>query len=179
MITIPKLEPHLINHAGSALISLLKRVDLITLEQLTIDWKPLYQLHETLLYSKIESLGLIKMPQSLPNNLRGIIRAARPYFPVSTTEELMRELRPMMCPMDVTFGQAINLMELFLPTYSAWKNPELSYNLWLDELTGFWNSCGNHPSWETSVIGYKSHDLFKLETQLSNLQNLKLIRKNL
>ena len=77
VITIPELEPHLVNHVGGALHSLLKKHELIRPDQLKLEWRPLYQLHERLLYSKNEALGLIKIPQSLPNTIRFVIRAAR------------------------------------------------------------------------------------------------------
>ena len=77
VIMIPDLEPHLVNHIGGALYTLLKKRDLLTSDQLLLEWRPLYNLHERLLYSKNEALGLIKIPQSLPNTIRNLIRSAR------------------------------------------------------------------------------------------------------
>ena len=77
----------------------------------------------------------------------------RLYFPESATAEMLEEWRPLLCPLDVTFGKAMSLYEMFLPTYTAWRCPASTYQLWLQEITGFWEACGNFPSWEPPLIG--------------------------
>ena len=76
----------------------------------------------------------------------------RPYFDSCATEEMKRDWRPLLCPLDVTFGKAVNLMELFLPTLNA-TSKDTTYVIWLEEMTGFWKSCGNHPVWEQTLLG--------------------------
>jgi proteasome activator subunit 4 len=49
--------------------------------------------------------------------LRSLIKYSRPYFPLSATKEILAELRPLMCPLDVTMGKAMSYYEMFLPTY--------------------------------------------------------------
>jgi proteasome activator subunit 4 len=76
-LTIPDLEPFLVNHIGVTLHSLLKKTDLITGEQLMLDWRPLYELVERFLFSKYETLGLMKIPQSLPGTLKNVVKGCR------------------------------------------------------------------------------------------------------
>ena len=38
------------------------------------------------------------------------------YFSEESTQEMLDEWRPLMCPYDVTFGKAMFLFSLFLPT---------------------------------------------------------------
>ena len=77
----------------------------------------------------------------------------RPYFSADATQEMLAEWRPLLCPLDLTFGQAVNLMELFLPTIGAGINADNTYKVWLEEMTGFWKACGNHPVWEPALLG--------------------------
>jgi proteasome activator subunit 4 len=56
-------------------------------------------------------------PSSLDMTLRSLIKYSRPYFPLSATKEILAELRPLMCPLDVTMGKAMSYYEMFLPTY--------------------------------------------------------------
>lgn len=154
VIFIPDLEPFIVNHVGSCLVSLLKKRELISGDQLEIDWRELYTLYDTTMQSKKEALGLIKIPGSLDMTLRSLIKFSRPYFPISSTSEILSELRPLMCPLDVTMGKAMSYYEMFLPTYSvAAKYPEHTYQLWYPEFFDFWTACGNSPMWEPSLVG--------------------------
>ena len=87
------------------------------------------------------------------NSKGSCLCCCRPYFPESATAEMLEEWRPLLCPLDMTFGKAISLYEMFLPTYTAWRYPASTYQLWLPEITGFWQACGNFPAWEPPLIG--------------------------
>ena len=56
---------------------------------------------------------------SLEANLRSAIRCCRPYFPPGTTQEMLDEWRPLMCPYDVTMGKAFVYFNIFLPTFNV------------------------------------------------------------
>ena len=58
----PDLEPWLVNKAGYTLISLLKKKELIEPHELTLEWRPLYDLYERLLYSPYEPHGMLQFP---------------------------------------------------------------------------------------------------------------------
>ena len=47
---------------------------------------------------------------------RRICRPFSRYFPVSATQEMLDEWRPLLCPFDVTNIKAIHYFEYFLPT---------------------------------------------------------------
>ena len=80
------LEPFAVNHVAGALNSLLKKKELLTREDLQIEWKPLYQLYERLFHKNLESLGLIKLPNNIGPNVTSLIKFSRPYFSIDSTE---------------------------------------------------------------------------------------------
>ena len=123
------MEPGFVNHIAGALFSLLKKVELLTPEQLTLDWRPLFNLQKRFVYTKYPSLGLLNIPHSLPSNIRNVIRVCRPYFSLDATKEMMEDWRPLMCPLDVTFGEAVAHMTLFLPTNQAYISPDKTYKV--------------------------------------------------
>ena len=151
-ITTPGLEPFMVNHTAGTLTSLLSKQDLLTRHDLALEWRPLYEMYERVLHSHLESVGLIKLPTNIDQTLKKLIRFCRPYFELSATEDMLREWRPLMCPLDVTMGKAMSYFEMFLPTFTAFENPEQTYKLWFDELLGFWAACGNSPIWEPSLL---------------------------
>lgn len=80
------MEPFIINHVAGALNSLLKKRELLTRMDLLIEWKPLYELYERLFHTNIESLGLIKLPNSIGQSITSLIKYSRPYFSMDSTE---------------------------------------------------------------------------------------------
>ncbi|MEE6474292.1 hypothetical protein FKM82_010338 [Ascaphus truei] len=134
------------------LISLLKKKELLSREDLQLPWRPLYEMLERILYSKTEHLGLNWFPNSVESVLKTVVKACRPYFPDDATAEMLEEWRPLMCPFDVTMQKAISYLELFLPTSLP---PELhckGFKLWFDELMGLWVSVQNLPQWEGHLV---------------------------
>ena len=63
MLLSPELDPFLINRTANNLITLVKKRDLLTREDLQIEWKPLYELYERLFYTPYEALGMIHYPR--------------------------------------------------------------------------------------------------------------------
>ena len=88
-ITSEGLEPFIVHHIAGALNSLLKKKDLLTREDLVIEWKPLYLLYERLFHKNLESLGLIKMPNNIGPSMGALIKNCRTYFPIESTEVMV------------------------------------------------------------------------------------------
>eukprot|EP00064_Thunnus_orientalis_P007411 superscaffoldBa00000821_g7431 len=101
LVTIPRLEISMMQGLARLLINLLKKRELLSREDLELPWRPLYELHDRILFSKTEHLGLNWFPK---------------YFSESATQEMLDEWRPLFCPFDVTMQRAISYFELFLPT---------------------------------------------------------------
>ena len=85
----------------------------VLLADLELPWKPLHELVEVCLYNKYETHGLVLIPKNLENILKNAVRTCRPYFPVSSTREMLDEFRPLLCPFDVsiTVSDAMRLFD--------------------------------------------------------------------
>lgn len=63
LLKIPDLEPWVVYKVASVGVNLLRKRELILPDELTIEWKPLYELYEKLFHTSEERLGLIHIPQ--------------------------------------------------------------------------------------------------------------------
>lgn len=113
---------------------------LISSEELVLNWRPLYETYERLLFSETESLGLRFVPENLESNLSQAIRLARPHFPVEATQEMLDEWRPMLCPFSVSIQKAVTYLNLFLPTTLPPEHHNRGFKLWFDEVMQMWMS---------------------------------------
>uniref|UniRef100_A0A3Q3F4X4 Proteasome activator subunit 4a n=1 Tax=Labrus bergylta TaxID=56723 RepID=A0A3Q3F4X4_9LABR len=152
LVTIPRLEISMMQGLARLLINLLKKRELLSREDLELDWRPLYELHDRILFSKTEHLGLNWFPNSVESVLKTLVKSCRPYFSESATQEMLDEWRPLLCPFDVTMQRAISYFELFLPTTMPPELHHKGFKLWLDELISLWVSVQNLPSWEVHLV---------------------------
>ncbi|XP_039254923.2 proteasome activator complex subunit 4-like isoform X1 [Styela clava] len=154
LIAIPDIEVTLVELFISALTKLLKKRELLSRSELVIEWRPLHDLCQRILYSKNEAMGLEWFPSSIDGNLKAIIRLCAVYFPSSATQEMLDEWRPLLCPFDITVAQGLKYMELFLPTLSTTEEERSSsWKLWFDEIFTVWESIHNGPAFEAHLIG--------------------------
>uniref|UniRef100_A0A3Q2P0Y9 Proteasome activator subunit 4 n=1 Tax=Fundulus heteroclitus TaxID=8078 RepID=A0A3Q2P0Y9_FUNHE len=152
LVTIPRLEISMMQGLARLLINLLKKKELLSREDLELPWRPLYELHDRILFSKTEHLGLNWFPNSVENVLKTLVKNCRPYFSENATQEMLDEWRPLLCPFDVTMQRAISYFELFLPTTLPPELHHKGFKLWFDELINLWVSVQNLPSWEIHLV---------------------------
>uniref|UniRef100_A0A7N9ASQ6 Proteasome activator subunit 4a n=1 Tax=Mastacembelus armatus TaxID=205130 RepID=A0A7N9ASQ6_9TELE len=152
LVTIPRLEISMMQGFARLLINLLKKRELLSREDLELPWRPLYELHDRILFSKTEHLGLNWFPNSVESVLKTLVKSCRPYFSESATQEMLDEWRPLLCPFDVTMQKAISNFELFLPTTLPPELHHKGFKLWFDELISLWVSVQNLPSWEVHLV---------------------------
>uniref|UniRef100_A0A672JBZ7 Proteasome activator subunit 4a n=1 Tax=Salarias fasciatus TaxID=181472 RepID=A0A672JBZ7_SALFA len=152
LVTIPKLEISMMQGLARLLINLLKKRELLSREDLELPWRPLYELHDRILFSKTEHLGLNWFPNSVESVLKTLVKSCRPYFSESATQEMLDEWRPLLCPFDVTMQRAISYFELFLPTTLPPELHHKGFKLWFEEFISLWMSVQNLPSWELHLV---------------------------
>ncbi|KAL3232022.1 hypothetical protein MRX96_023105 [Rhipicephalus microplus] len=157
LIVIPDLELGIVQKLAHTLGLLLKKRELLSREDLSIEWRPLYELYERLLYSPYEHLGMLLLPVNLETNIKQLIRYCRTYFTVESTQEMLDEWEPLMCPFDVTMHKAMAYFELFLPTLLPPEQHDqgvqvCASSLWFDKFIGLWENSHNSPVWENNLV---------------------------
>ena len=63
MLLSPELDPFLVNRTANVLITLTKKRELLTPQDIQIAWRPLYELYEKLFYTPYEALGMVHYPR--------------------------------------------------------------------------------------------------------------------
>ncbi|PFX25218.1 Proteasome activator complex subunit 4A [Stylophora pistillata] len=116
LVTAPNLDPQYVIAFGHVLILLLKKKKLISRDDLVLPWRPLLDLVDFTFYSKFEVHGLKKHPLKLEETVKHVLYMSRVYFSDDSTQEMLDEWRPLLCPFDVKFAKAMFYFSLFLPT---------------------------------------------------------------
>lgn len=153
LVTIPNLEPWLVSKFAQALIILLKKKELISPDQLELPWRPLYDLCKRIMSGSTRAVGMYRYFMSLDGTLNSLVHAARYYFPVSATQEILDMFRPRLCPFDSnTICSAVEMLEWFLPISLPPEKSYLGHQLWLHEFMHLWEVCHNAPAWEGHMM---------------------------
>ncbi|KFM69249.1 Proteasome activator complex subunit 4, partial [Stegodyphus mimosarum] len=148
LLVAPGIELSFVNKVAIMLNTLLKKVELISRDDLILPWRPLYELYDRTFFSPYESLGMLLIPCNLESHLKALIRACRPYFSLESTQEILDEFRPFMCPFDSEMAKAMNYFELFLCTTLPPSEHHRGFKLWFDEFMEIWQNWHSVPTWE-------------------------------
>ncbi|KAG8177101.1 hypothetical protein JTE90_015245 [Oedothorax gibbosus] len=161
LLLIPDVELNFVKKLAMTLNTLLKKPELLSRDDLSLPWRPLYELSETIFNSSYEAIGMILIPCNLENNIKILIKACNRYFPVESTKEILEEFRPYMCPFDSEMSKAMNYFELLFTTTLPPSEHHLGFKLWFDELIELWQHWHNIPVWENvflSLLSRLAHD---------------------
>ena len=80
-----------------------------------IDWRPIYRLY--LRIDRIDERSPTLAPENIENiSFLNFVSFSRIYFAPSSTAEILAELRPLLCPFDLSMNIALERCNLFLPT---------------------------------------------------------------
>lgn len=72
---------------------------------------------------------------------------------LNATQEILDELRPMLCPLDVlTMCTSLQILECFLPLQLPPEHHSIGHQLWFDEFMTMWKVCHNGPQWENDMM---------------------------
>ena len=77
------------------------------------------------------------------------------YFPVESTQEMLDEWQPLLCPFDTAMLDAAEYFAEFLPTVLAVNQHQFGYRLWFDKFVELWLDIRNQ-SPLNDVIGCTS-----------------------
>ncbi|XP_050354061.1 proteasome activator complex subunit 4-like isoform X2 [Nymphalis io] len=145
LVLIPDLEPCKINKFATLFIMLTKKRYLLTPEDLTLPWRPLYEVGIKIFDKSSTSIGMfhyLTYVRSLEGSYMTMIKCARPYFDVGATKEILEELLPLICPWSSN-SQMMGSLTSFLPIGLHPKYANQGHELWFDQLMALWDSCYN------------------------------------
>ncbi|KAF8386338.1 hypothetical protein PRIPAC_75480 [Pristionchus pacificus] len=115
--------------------ALLKKKDCLSRNDITFDWRPVYDLYEEVAYGNLEEDGVFLMPEGFKDDITKFIRVAREFWPLEATQELLDEFRPLMCPWDESMLKGMKLLQMFLPTVmTREEHATFGAGLWFEEM---------------------------------------------
>lgn len=139
--------------AMHCLNKLLGKRDFLLRSDLELDWRPLLDLYVEVSYKNLEEDGIFLMPDGFRSELQGYITHARRYFSDNAPQQLLDELRPLMCVWDESIVRAWRLLELFMPMNIP-PERQLTHGsaLWLDEAWHWFVTVENNNLVEASIL---------------------------
>ncbi|XP_077536196.1 proteasome activator complex subunit 4-like [Haemaphysalis longicornis] len=152
LIVIKGLDLVIVGKVAHTISLLLKERDLLSRADLSIEWRPLYLLYERLLCSRERELNMLRPPPGLPAQLEQLVASCRPFFPPTSTLEMLDEWEPLLCPFDQSMQKAMNYFQLFLPTTLLPEHHDTGFRLWFPNFIGLWQNIHNTPEWEASLV---------------------------
>ncbi|CAF0754546.1 unnamed protein product [Rotaria sp. Silwood1] len=152
VLTIPNLNYSNAKTCFDIIDELLNKSRLITRDNLIVDWRQLYTWVKLILFNNDESYSLIALPNDIEKSLLYCVRSCRPYFSAASTQEILDEFRPWLCPFDSAFSDAMCYLDLFLPVHLPPDLHDQGFKLWLPEFLGIWESVCSNPEWEQNMI---------------------------
>ncbi|CAI5451722.1 unnamed protein product [Caenorhabditis angaria] len=132
--------------------TLLCKKDYLTRDDLTIDWRPLYELYVEVTFKNLEEDGLFLMPEGFRNDLLSLIYYARWYFSKESVQELLDECRPYMCIWDESCQMSWKVLDLFLCMSMPAEDQKIyGTNLWFEEAWHWYKTIDNNSLFETQA----------------------------
>uniref|UniRef100_A0A1Q3F8W9 Proteasome activator complex subunit 4 n=1 Tax=Culex tarsalis TaxID=7177 RepID=A0A1Q3F8W9_CULTA len=145
LINIPNLEPDKVNKFCYAITTLLRKPEWLSPDDIQIEWRPLYKLCNLILNKNCSKGDLYRYFASLETNLQFVIQYCAPYFPRSSTQEILDELLPKLQPLDT--GKSFDTFGMLCTFLSC----EHDYELWFDKFMSIWNAYHN-PPWSIDMM---------------------------
>uniref|UniRef100_A0A2A4JML8 Proteasome activator complex subunit 4 C-terminal domain-containing protein n=1 Tax=Heliothis virescens TaxID=7102 RepID=A0A2A4JML8_HELVI len=142
LVLIPDLEPGKVHKFATMFLMLTKKRQLITPEELTLPWRPLYDMGKKIFDKSSTHIGMYHYLTSLEGSYISMVKCARPYFPISATKEILAELLPQINPWS-TDTHVVCQLAVFLPVAMPPRHAAHGHLLWFDEIMTLWDTCYN------------------------------------
>ncbi|XP_065180850.1 proteasome activator complex subunit 4B-like [Sycon ciliatum] len=146
-ITQPYLSYNVVEACSRILTDLLRKIKRLSRDDLVLDWRPLYDLVRRMCFCKTNRAGALHAPtMKTSNRIWLCVRKCRIYFSVESTQEMLNEMRPMLCPSDVVCDDALLMMSNFLPILLPPEHHDKGFKLWFEELMELWLNMAHFDS---------------------------------
>ncbi|KAL3994456.1 hypothetical protein ACH3XW_21805 [Acanthocheilonema viteae] len=145
VILEPDYDRRLI-HKACSLIKTLINDEIIKRNDLTLPWRPIYDLYIEVAYQR-NSKNLEK------SNIRSAVLSVKELFPLSATKEILDEIRQFIDVWnDYAMAKFVRLFSAFVPLKMSNEEHDLyGAGLWYDEMWYFYNFVEMNSSWETRI----------------------------
>ncbi|CAH0594191.1 unnamed protein product [Chrysodeixis includens] len=142
LVLIPDLEPCKVHKFATMFLMLTKKRQLISPAELTLPWRPLYDMGRKIFDKSSTHIGMYHYLNSIEGSYISMVKCARPYFELSATKEILAEFLPQINPWTGE-THVVCQMAVFLPVALPPDQAEHGHLLWFDELMTLWDTCYN------------------------------------
>ncbi|XP_019858537.1 PREDICTED: proteasome activator complex subunit 4 [Amphimedon queenslandica] len=144
LVTIPNLESPLLKCWSTLLEKLLKKKKLLSPSDIRFSWRPMYDLVVRISDTKFKRLGMKIYSDRAIASVKGLIDSMRCYFTLESTQEILDEGRPLLCPFDTSMLEIMERFNDFLPTKVCPEEFQYTHQLWFKELINIWIEARNN-----------------------------------
>lgn len=144
LVIIPDLDPCKVHKFATLFLLLTKKKQYITPQELTLPWRPLYELGKKIFEKSATHFGMYHYLNTLDASYQAMVKYARPYFDVNATKEILAELLPKINPWSSS-NQVLYQLSAFLSVSLPPEHADKGHLLWFDEMMTLWDTCQNAP----------------------------------
>uniref|UniRef100_A0A183URD8 Proteasome activator complex subunit 4 n=1 Tax=Toxocara canis TaxID=6265 RepID=A0A183URD8_TOXCA len=144
-------DEDIIKLCARTLTVLLRYRRLLNRMDISLEWRPLYDLYVKSMQGKIPR---VPSDEDGINTIETVIAACRHYFPLEATREILDEVRPFIHPFDGNMMRATRVMALFLPTrLTHTEHDKYGAKLWIEEAWHWYTLADNNNGfWEIMLL---------------------------
>uniref|UniRef100_A0A0R3RX99 BLM10_mid domain-containing protein n=1 Tax=Elaeophora elaphi TaxID=1147741 RepID=A0A0R3RX99_9BILA len=145
VILEPDYDRRLI-HKACSLIKTLINDEIIKRNDLTLPWRPIYDLYIEVTYQR-------NCKDLDTTNIRSAILAVKELFPLTATKEILDEIRPFIDVWnDYAMAKFVSLFSAFVPLKMSSEEHDLyGAGQWYEEMWYFYNFVEVNSSWESRI----------------------------
>ncbi|XP_072929954.1 proteasome activator complex subunit 4-like isoform X2 [Epargyreus clarus] len=151
LVLIPDLEPCRIHKFATVFVLLAKKRTLIAPDEMTLPWRPLYDLGNKIFNKSSTLVGMYHYQPSLEGSYLTMVKCAKPYFDINATKEILEEMLPQI-GLWSNDTHLMGQLVVFLPNGLPTKYAAQGHELWLDKLMAIWDTCYNSQCGVTDLL---------------------------
>ncbi|CAF1604147.1 unnamed protein product, partial [Adineta ricciae] len=136
-----------------SLIELLQKIELLTRDDLTIDWWIFYRWVKRIKNHQHKTFVMVPSLKEFETVILHCTQSCSPYFSSTATQELLDEFCPHLCPFDrIAICDTMQIFDYFLPMNLPPHLHDQGFKLWLPEFFNLWENINNETIWEAYLV---------------------------